>query len=182
MSEDDWEGWKALTDLVGDRCQLVGDDLFVTNVDRLGAGHPQRGRELGPDQGEPDRLAHRDARHRRHGAPRRLHGRDVPPLGGDGGRDHRGPRGRHELRADQDGLAVPLGPARRSTTSSSASRRSSATRPATRAARRCGRGLDPARLRPGPPMTRPLAFAAMLTAALIYGTNFPLSRLATSAG
>jgi enolase len=32
MSEDDWEGWKALTDAVGDRCQLVGDDLFVTNV------------------------------------------------------------------------------------------------------------------------------------------------------
>jgi enolase len=38
MAEDDWEGWKALTDLVGDRCQLVGDDLFVTNVDRLAEG------------------------------------------------------------------------------------------------------------------------------------------------
>jgi enolase len=38
MSEDDWDGWKALTDTVGDRCQLVGDDLFVTNVDRLGEG------------------------------------------------------------------------------------------------------------------------------------------------
>jgi enolase len=38
MSEDDWEGWKALTDLVGDRCQLVGDDLFVTNVTRLSEG------------------------------------------------------------------------------------------------------------------------------------------------
>jgi enolase len=38
MSEDDWEGWKALTDLVGDRCQLVGDDLFVTNVTRLSQG------------------------------------------------------------------------------------------------------------------------------------------------
>jgi enolase len=35
MSEDDWEGWKAVTDLVGSRCQLVGDDLFVTNVTRL---------------------------------------------------------------------------------------------------------------------------------------------------
>src|SRR3546814_3883004 len=31
MGEDDWDGWKALTDLIGDRCQLVGDDLFVTN-------------------------------------------------------------------------------------------------------------------------------------------------------
>ncbi len=38
MSEDDWAGWKALTDKVGDRCQLVGDDLFVTNVTRLSEG------------------------------------------------------------------------------------------------------------------------------------------------
>ena len=38
MSEDDWDGWKALTDAVGDRCQLVGDDLFVTNPARLKEG------------------------------------------------------------------------------------------------------------------------------------------------
>ena len=38
MSEDDWDGWKILTGLIGDKCQLVGDDLFVTNVERLGAG------------------------------------------------------------------------------------------------------------------------------------------------
>ncbi|MDX3809464.1 phosphopyruvate hydratase [Bosea thiooxidans] len=38
MSEDDWDGWKALTDLVGGKCQLVGDDLFVTNVERLSRG------------------------------------------------------------------------------------------------------------------------------------------------
>ena len=38
MSEDDWDGWKALTDLVGARCQLVGDDLFVTNTRRLSRG------------------------------------------------------------------------------------------------------------------------------------------------
>ncbi|MBJ6125662.1 phosphopyruvate hydratase [Microvirga splendida] len=38
MSEDDWEGWKAVTDLVGNKCQLVGDDLFVTNVERLSQG------------------------------------------------------------------------------------------------------------------------------------------------
>ena len=36
--EDDWEGWKALTDRVGSKCQLVGDDLFVTNVKRLQRG------------------------------------------------------------------------------------------------------------------------------------------------
>jgi enolase len=36
--EDDWDSWKALTDAIGDRVQLVGDDLFVTNVERLGRG------------------------------------------------------------------------------------------------------------------------------------------------
>jgi enolase len=41
MSEDDWEGWKALTDLAGKKCQLVGDDLFVTNTKRLGDGISQ---------------------------------------------------------------------------------------------------------------------------------------------
>ena len=38
MSEDDWKGWKALTDLIGGKCQLVGDDLFVTNTERLSRG------------------------------------------------------------------------------------------------------------------------------------------------
>ena len=38
MAEDDWDGWKTLTDLVGDKCQLVGDDLFVTNSARLAQG------------------------------------------------------------------------------------------------------------------------------------------------
>lgn len=38
MAEDDWKGWKMLTEAVGNKCQLVGDDLFVTNVDRLGKG------------------------------------------------------------------------------------------------------------------------------------------------
>lgn len=38
MAENDWAGWKVLTDLIGDRCQLVGDDLFVTNVKYLKRG------------------------------------------------------------------------------------------------------------------------------------------------
>ena len=37
-AEDDWEGWKMLTDRIGDKVQLVGDDLFVTNVERLQRG------------------------------------------------------------------------------------------------------------------------------------------------
>jgi enolase len=38
MAEDDWQGWKALTDAIGAKCQLVGDDLFVTNTKRLQEG------------------------------------------------------------------------------------------------------------------------------------------------
>lgn len=38
MAEDDWKGWKMLTDSIGSKCQLVGDDLFVTNVNRLERG------------------------------------------------------------------------------------------------------------------------------------------------
>ena len=38
MSEDDWDGWRVLTEALGDRVQLVGDDLFVTNVTRLKEG------------------------------------------------------------------------------------------------------------------------------------------------
>jgi len=41
MAEDDWEGWKALTEAIGGRCQLVGDDLFVTNTERLSQGISQ---------------------------------------------------------------------------------------------------------------------------------------------
>ncbi len=42
MCENDWDGWKLLTDKIGGQCQLVGDDLFVTNVDFL-----RKGIELG---------------------------------------------------------------------------------------------------------------------------------------
>ena len=42
MDEEDWDGWKALTEKIGDLCQLVGDDLFVTNPERL-----RRGIEMG---------------------------------------------------------------------------------------------------------------------------------------
>ncbi len=38
LDEDDWDGWKTLTDQLGDKVQIVGDDLFVTNVERLQRG------------------------------------------------------------------------------------------------------------------------------------------------
>ena len=42
MAEDDWDGWQVLTELLGSRCQLVGDDLFVTNTNRLAEGIERR--------------------------------------------------------------------------------------------------------------------------------------------
>ena len=44
MAEDDWDGWKPLTERLGGRVQLVGDDLFVTNVERLQRGIDARRR------------------------------------------------------------------------------------------------------------------------------------------
>ena len=38
LDEEDWDGWTALTEAIGDQVQIVGDDLFVTNVERLGRG------------------------------------------------------------------------------------------------------------------------------------------------
>ena len=68
MAEDDLDGWKALTDLIGTKCQLVGDDLFVTNVTRLARRHQEGPRQFDPGQGQPDRHADRDAGRRRDGA------------------------------------------------------------------------------------------------------------------
>jgi enolase len=42
MAEDDWDGWQVLSELLGGKCQLVGDDLFVTNTQRLGEGIERR--------------------------------------------------------------------------------------------------------------------------------------------
>ncbi len=112
MDEEDWDGWKTLTDRIGAGLQLVGDDVFVTNTERLARGIDARRRQLDPDQGQPDRHALGDARRDRDGARGGLQRGDEPPLGRDRGRDDRRPRSRDRLRADQDGRAVALGPRR----------------------------------------------------------------------
>ena len=61
MAEDDAAGWKKLTQKIGGKCQLVGDDVFVTNVARLSDGIKNGIRQFDPDQGQPDRHAHRNA-------------------------------------------------------------------------------------------------------------------------
>ena len=112
MDEEDWDGWKGLTQLLGDTVQLVGDDLFVTNTERLQARHRPRRRELDPHQGQPDRHAVGDARRDRDGARGGLHRGHVPPLRRDRGHDDRRPRRRHRLRPDQDRRAVAERPRR----------------------------------------------------------------------
>ena len=131
MAEDDWDGWKLLTETIGKKVQLVGDDIFVTNEKRFAEGHRGGHRQRHPRQGQPDRHADRNARRRRHGASRRLSRGDVASLGRDRGRHHRRSRGRHPMRADQDRLALALRPHRQSTISCSASSRNSGKKRAT---------------------------------------------------
>ena len=61
LDEEDWEGWKKLTKELGDKVQLVGDDLFVTNTERLSKGIKSGMRKFHPDQAEPDRFRIRDS-------------------------------------------------------------------------------------------------------------------------
>ena len=56
-AEDDWDGWKLITERLGHKIQLVGDDLFVTNVKRLQRGIDEGICQQHPHQGEPDRHA-----------------------------------------------------------------------------------------------------------------------------
>ena len=112
MDEEDWDGWKLLTERLGERVQLVGDDLFVTNPERLRRGHRAGGRQLDPGQGQPDRHPDRDPGGDPHGARRRLHDGHLAPLGRDRGHDDRRPGGRDRRRPDQDRRALALGPRR----------------------------------------------------------------------
>ena len=112
MAEDDWDGWKTLTDLIGKKTQLVGDDLFVTNTARLRDGIRMgvansilvKVNQIGSLTETLDAV---DTAHRAG-----LHGGDVAPLRRDRGFDHRRSRRRDQLRADQDRLAGALRPHR----------------------------------------------------------------------
>ena len=111
-AEDDWDAWQRLTAELGERVQLVGDDLFVTNPERLRRGIEEgvgnsilvKVNQIGTltETLEAIRLAH-DAGYT---------AVDLAPLGRDGGHDDRRPRRRHERRPDQDGRPGALGPGR----------------------------------------------------------------------
>ena len=105
-AEDDWDGWKLITERLGDKIQLVGDDVFVTNTKRLQRGIDEGRGQQHPHQAEPDRHPDRDDRGRRAGPPQRLHQRDQPPQRRDRGLDHRRPGRGAGHRADQDRLGL----------------------------------------------------------------------------
>ena len=73
-------GGSCMTDELGDKIQIVGDDLFVTNTERLARGIEEKACQLDSDQAEPDRHGHRDARRDRDGQARRLHRGHLPSL------------------------------------------------------------------------------------------------------
>ena len=110
LAEDDFKGWKLATDLIGSKCQLVGDDLFVTNVKRLADGIKKGCANsilIKVNQiGTLTETLERD----RDGLQGRLHRRDVAPFRRNRGFHHRRSRGRHQLRADQDRFAGALRP------------------------------------------------------------------------
>ena len=81
LDEEDWSGWQALTAELGDKVQIVGDDIFVTNPTRISRGIDGEDRQLPAGQAQPDRFADRDPRRRRPGPPQRLHLHDQPPFG-----------------------------------------------------------------------------------------------------
>ncbi len=108
MAEDDFAGWKMLTDKIGNKCQLVGDDLFVTNVTRLADGIAKglansilvKVNQIGT---LTETLAAVEMAHKASYTCG-----DVAPLRRNRGRHHLRSRGRDQLRADQDRLAGAL--------------------------------------------------------------------------
>ena len=102
MAENDWDGWAALTEAVGGKVQLVGDDLFVTNVTRLRTGIERKVansilikvNQIGTLTETLDTVDLAT----RHGYTSVMSHRS----GETEDSDHRRPRGRHQLRPDQD--------------------------------------------------------------------------------
>ena len=113
MAEDDWDGWKLLTERLGQNVQLVGDDLFVTNTKILKQGIDEGRRQLDPDQDQPDRHAVRDVRRDRRWPSARGYTAVISHRSGETeDTHHRRHRRRHQRRPDQDRLAVALRPHR----------------------------------------------------------------------
>ncbi len=108
LDENDWEGWKTLTDAIGDKVQIVGDDLFVTNPDRLQTRHRLEDRQLAAGEGQPDRFPDRNPGRRLPRPARRLHHHHLAPLRRNRGHHHRRHLRCHQRGPDQDRCPGPL--------------------------------------------------------------------------
>ena len=107
LAEGDWKGWQALTKELGEKILLVGDDVFVTNPEILARGIADGvGNALLVKLNQIGTLTETlDAV--RMAQTVRLPDHRLAPLGRDDRRHDRGPRGRGQLRPDQDGLGLP---------------------------------------------------------------------------
>ncbi len=158
MDEDDWDGWKQLTDAIGDKVQLVGDDLFVTNPEVLRRGIDEGVAQLDPREAQSDRQPVGDALVYPHRSSGGLHDDDLSPIGRDRGL-RRSPTSQWRSMPDRSRQVHPLaGNAPPSTTSCSASRRTSKTRPGIWGRRRSRGRLMAVAARSAPARSRlPLA-------------------------
>ena len=109
LAEDDWQGWALLTQKLGQKLQLVGDDLFVTNVVRLARGiRDGAANSILVKVNQIGTLTETLAAVEM--AQRGLDDGDLAPLRRDRRRDHQRPGRGHERRPDQDGFALSHGP------------------------------------------------------------------------
>ena len=110
MAENDWDGWQHLSTRAARQDPARGRRPVRHEHGDPEARYREEDREQHPDQAEPDRHADRDARSDRDGAEGRLLGRRLAPLGRNRGRDDRRYRGGDGCDADQNGIAVSVGP------------------------------------------------------------------------
>ena len=80
LAEDDWNGWTRLTERLGQRIQVLGDDLFATSLERLQSGIARGAAKRGPRRGQPGRDADRGSVGRSDGQGTRLRYRRVGPV------------------------------------------------------------------------------------------------------
>ena len=104
LAEDDWAGWTALTKRLPSSVQLIGDDLFATQVARLRQRHRGPGRQRRFDQAQSGRNTHRDLPGAGTGENSRFSHRRLCPVGRNRGYNDRRPGGRDRRRPDQDRL------------------------------------------------------------------------------
>ncbi len=106
LSEEDWDGWQHLTKELGDKIQLVGDDIFVTNIQIFAEGIEKGIANSILIKAEPDRHCERNSRRHRPGPPQRLHLGNLAPLRRNRRYLHRRPGRGDRSRSDKNRLSL----------------------------------------------------------------------------